>query len=126
MIQMADAGVTNISSQELAGLLVKEVTLIDIRTEPEWRQTGIISGSHLLMLFDEKRQVVDPQGWLARVRTLVPQDKPVILICRVGTRTVAAARFLVTSGYRTVYNVEGGILSWINSGLPVERFHTAH
>lgn len=126
MSEMADAGIINITSDELALLLKQGVVLVDIRTEPEWRQTGIISGSHLLMLFDEKRQVVDPQGWLAKVKALVPQDKPVILICRVGTRTVAAARFLVKSGYGTVYNVEGGILSWINSGLPVERFHTAH
>lgn len=37
----AEADVTNINNQELAALLEKDATLIDIRTDPEWRQTGI-------------------------------------------------------------------------------------
>ncbi|MDD2500120.1 MAG: rhodanese-like domain-containing protein [Geobacter sp.] len=118
MINMADAGVTNISNEQLSTLLNNGAVLIDIRTEPEWRQTGVISDSHLLTLFDEKRQVVDPQGWLQKVKKLVPLDQPVILICRVGNRTVPATRFLVKSGYSRVYNVTGGIEPWIKAGLP--------
>ncbi len=118
----AEADVTNITNQELAALLEKGGTLIDIRTEPEWRQTGIVPGSHLLMLFDEQRRVVDPDGWLKKVKQLVPMDKPVILICRVGNRTVPATQFLVKSGYKQVYNVTGGIVPWIKAGLPVERY----
>ena len=116
------AAVTNINNSELADLLIKGVGIIDIRTEPGWRQTGIVPGSHLLMLFDERRNVVDPQGWLAKVNSIVPMDKPVILICRVGNRTIAATQFLAKSGYKAVYNVTGGIESWIRAGLPVERY----
>lgn len=126
MIQMADADVTNITNQELSTLLHKGAALIDIRTEPEWKQTGIIPGSHLLTLFDEQRRVVDPDGWLAKVKTIVPLDKPVILICRVGNRTVPATQFLVRSGYKKVYNVTGGIVPWIKAGLPVERYRQRH
>jgi len=122
MIQMAEAGITNINNQELSTLLQKGATLIDIRTEPEWRQTGIIPGSHLLMLFDEQRRVVDPDGWLAKVKTIVPLDKPVILICRVGNRTVPATQFLAKSGYKKIYNVTGGIVPWIKAGMPMERY----
>lgn len=118
----AEAGVTNINNQELSALLEKGATLIDIRTEPEWRQTGIVPGSHLLMLFDEQRRVVDPDGWLRKVKASVPMDKPVILICRVGNRTVPATQFLVKSGYMLVYNVTGGIVPWIKAGLPVAKY----
>lgn len=124
MIKTADtgyAGSININNEELSALLKKGVAIVDIRTEPEWRQTGVIPGSHLLTLFDEKRQVVDPQGWLKKVKALVPPDKPVILICRVGNRTVPATRLLVNSGYGTVYNVTGGIVPWIKAGLPVTK-----
>jgi len=121
MIKMADAGSININNQELSALLKQGVTIVDIRTEPEWRQTGVIAGSHLLTLFDEKRQVVDPQGWLGKVKALVPLDKPVILICRVGNRTVPATQFLVKSGYAKVYNVTGGIVPWIKAGMPVTK-----
>lgn len=122
MIKMADAGVININNQELSVLLNQGVAIVDIRTEPEWRQTGVIPGSHLLMLFDEKRNVVDPQGWLAQVKAIIPMDKPVILICRVGNRTVPATQFLVKSGYSKVYNVTGGIVPWIKAGLPIARY----
>ena len=118
----AEAGVTNITNQELAALLEKGATLIDIRTEPEWRQTGIVPDSHLLMLFDEQRRVVDPDGWIKKVKQLVPLDKPVILICRVGNRTVPATQFLVRSGYKKVYNVTGGIVHWVKAGLPMEPY----
>lgn len=122
--EMADAdyaGIININKEELSALLKRGVAIVDIRTEPEWRQTGVIPGSHLLTLFDERRQVIDPQGWLKKVKALVPPDKPVILICRVGNRTVPATRFLVNGGYNTVYNVTGGIVPWIKAGLPVTR-----
>jgi len=118
----AEAGVTNINNQELSALLEKGATLIDIRTEPEWRQTGIVPGSHPLVLFDEQRRVVDPDGWLRKVKAITPMDKPVILICRVGNRTVPATQFLVKSGYKKVYNVTGGIVPWIKAGLPIARY----
>ena len=122
--EMADAGhagIININNEELSALLKRGVAIVDIRNEPEWRQTGVIPGSHLLTLFDERRQVIDPQGWLKKVKALVPPDKPVILICRVGNRTVPATWFLVNAGYGTVYNVPGGIVPWIKAGLPVTR-----
>jgi len=121
MTKMADAGSININNEELSALLKKGVAIVDIRTEAEWRQTGVIPGSYLLTLFDEKRQVVDPQGWLKKVKALVPVERPIILICRVGNRTVPATRFLVNSGYNTVYNVTGGIVPWIKAGLPVTK-----
>ncbi len=123
-IKTADAGcsgIININNEELSALLKRGVAIVDIRTELEWRQTGVIPGSHLLTLFDERRQVIDPQGWLKKVKALVPPDKPVILICRVGNRTAPATRILVNAGYSTVYNVTGGIVPWIKAGLPVTK-----
>lgn len=118
----AYVGVTNIANQQLAALLAQRAALVDIRTEPEWRQTGIIPGSHLLTLFDEQRRLVDPDGWLQKIKKVVPLDKPVILICRVGNRTVPATQFLLKSGYKEVYNVTGGILPWIREGRPVVNY----
>lgn len=118
----AEAGVIGVSNEELSALLRKGVPIIDIRTEAEWRQSGVIPGSHLLTLFDESRRVIDPDGWLKKVKTLVPPEKPVILICRSGNRTGPAARFLTESGYTTVYNVTNGIIPWIRDGLPLMKY----
>jgi len=122
MLKTADAEIININNQELTGLLKQGVPIIDIRIDAEWHQTGIIPGSHLLMLFDEKRQVVDPDGWLKKVKELILVDKPVILICRTGNRTIPATKFLVRSGYSKVYNVTGGIMPWIKAGLSVTKY----
>ena len=48
----------------------------------------------------------------------LPQNKPLILICRSGGRSIAAANALAEMGYAT-YNVQGGMGAWAASGLPV-------
>ena len=52
----AQAAIIDIDNVELGKLMAKGVPVIDIRTSPEWQQTGIIPGSHLLTFFDEQGQ----------------------------------------------------------------------
>jgi rhodanese-related sulfurtransferase len=49
----------------------------------------------------------------------LPQDQPLLLFCRSGSRSATAAGFLLGHGYRDVHNVAGGILAWRGAGLPV-------
>ncbi len=110
------AEVVNIDSAELARLAASGVAVIDIRTAGEWKETGVIAGSKLLTFFDEKGRV-DRPAWLAKVKTVAKPDQPVILICRSGNRTRAATQFLAQqAGYKTVYNVSGGIIAWGKEG----------
>jgi rhodanese-related sulfurtransferase len=47
-------------------------------------------------------------------------DQPVIVICRSGNRTRAASQFLSQqAGYQKVYNVKGGIRSWVSEARPL-------
>lgn len=62
----ARAEVVDIDSAELAKLAAAGVPVIDIRTSPEWVETGIVPGSHLLTFFDERGRA-DPAAWLDRV-----------------------------------------------------------
>ena len=113
------AEVVNIDSAELARLAASGVAVIDIRTEGEWKETGVIAGSKLLTFFDEKGRV-DRPAWLAKVKVVAKPDQPVILICRSGNRTRAATQFLAQqAGYKTVYNVSGGIIAWGKEGRSV-------
>ena len=118
----AEAGVTNINNSELSDLLKKGVAIIDIRTEPEWLQTGVVPGSRLLALPFEAQMMKKPDEWLLELEKLIPRSLPVILICRTGRRTIPATRFLHGSGYLQVYNVTGGIEPWIRAGLPIESY----
>lgn len=49
----------------------------------------------------------------------LPRDRPLQLICAAGQRSLAAGEFLVSHGYQTVANVEGGSIAWMRAGLPV-------
>lgn len=115
---LARADVIDIDNAELDRLVGSGVALIDIRTQPEWEDTGIVGGSRLLTFFDERGRA-DPAAWLGKLRPIVGPDQPVIVICRSGNRTRPVSQLLVQQGYATVYNVKSGIKEWIAQGRPV-------
>ena len=113
------AEVVNIDNQELEALLAQGVPVIDIRRADEWRQTGVIEGSHLHTFFDQRGRY-DLAAWLEKLQAIAGKEDPFILICRTGNRTGILSRFLDQKlGYKKVYNVRRGITDWIRQGNPV-------
>lgn len=113
---LARAEVINIDNAELAQLIRSGVTVIDIRTQPEWEETGIVPGSRLLTYFDERGRA-DPAVWLEKLKPLARPGDPVVVICRSGNRTRPVSQLLSQqAGYPRVYNVKKGIKDWIGSG----------
>ena len=113
------AQVINIDNAELARLSASGAAVIDIRTTPDWKETGVIAGSKLLTFFDEKGQS-EPAHWLLQLKSLTKPGQPVILICRSGNRSRTVAQFMLQqAGYKTVYNVTSGINVWSREGRPV-------
>jgi rhodanese-related sulfurtransferase len=101
-----------------------EITLIDVRTPLEWRQTGIAEGARRVDL----RHPQGPAGFADQVLAEVGGDKtaPVALICRTGNRSSQMQQELMARGFTNVYNVTGGMSGslftsgWVREGLPVE------
>ena len=48
----------------------------------------------------------------------LPEDKPIIVYCKTGGRSAAAAEILVENGFTEVYDMDGGITEWIDKGYP--------
>ena len=112
---LARAEVIDIDNAELAQLIKSGVTVIDIRTQPEWEETGIVPGSKLLTYFDERGRA-DP-AWLEKLKPMARPSDPIVVICRSGNRTRPVSQLLSQqAGYPTVYNVKKGIKGWIGSG----------
>jgi thiosulfate sulfurtransferase len=80
--------------------------------------------------------VIDVRGWLEymmghipgaqrlnrdRILKEIPKDQSIAITCLSGHRSVISAQWLVTQGYRQVYNVQGGLLAWQGAGYPVQR-----
>lgn len=114
----ARAEIINIDNAELARLTASGVPVIDIRTDGEWEETGVIAGSRLLTFFDESGRS-NPAQWLERLKPIASSKQPVILVCRSGNRTRTAAQFLSEQGYKTVYNVSKGVKAWAGDGRPL-------
>ncbi len=113
------ADIIDIDNAELATLSASGIAVIDIRTAPEWAETGIVPGSHLLTYFDERGNA-DPAAWLKKVKAFAKPGDPVAVICRSGNRTKAASQFLSQqAGYVKVYNVKHGIRAWAKEGRPI-------
>lgn len=49
----------------------------------------------------------------------LPQDRPLLVICESGSRSMSATMFLLQRGWTDVRNVEGGTGAWAAAGLPV-------
>jgi rhodanese-related sulfurtransferase len=82
--------------------------LIDVRTLEEFA-SGHIEGSVNI-------PVEEMPGRLDEI----PGDAPVVVYCRSGNRSAAAARILTEAGYAPVYDL-GGIQDWVAEGLPINN-----
>ena len=83
------------------------VTLLDVRTPDEFKHDGHIADAKLI-----------PLGQLAQNLNMLDKSKKVLVYCRSGSRSVAAARILDNRGF-TVVNMSGGITDWKSEKLPV-------
>lgn len=98
------------------------IVLVDIRRAGEWQATGVLAGSHLLSFFDAAG-IADPANWLTELaRVATPQDD-LVLICRSGHRSGIILEFLhAQTDYRQARHLAGGLLVWLEKGLPVVAF----
>ncbi|MBS1226937.1 MAG: Rhodanese domain protein [Proteobacteria bacterium] len=121
----ARAETINIDNVELARLAASGVAVIDVRTAGEWKETGVIAGSRLITFYDEQGRS-DPPQWLEKVKAVAKPGQPVILVCRSGKRSDAAAKFLsAQAAYPTVYNVAKGLNGWVGEGRTLVPASTA-
>jgi len=86
------------------------LALIDVRSVEEY-QAGHVPGAKLIAL----------DTVMARVHEF-PEQGDVFVICRSGARSAQAADYLARQcGRSNLINIEGGTMSWMQAGYPVEK-----
>jgi sulfur-carrier protein adenylyltransferase/sulfurtransferase len=75
-------------------------TVVDVR-EPWEAEIAKIDGAELI-----------PLGEFAGRAPLLPRDKPVLIYCHHGSRSMQATQWLRRNGFDQVSNVAGGIDAW--------------
>ena len=101
----------NLTCAQFAELINnQDVQLVDVRTMDEYTE-GHIAGSLIIDVKDENfANLVDEQ---------LVKEKKVAVYCRSGRRSRTAADILVKKGFK-VYNLDKGILNWIEEGRDIE------
>ena len=109
------AEIYEVNNEKIKMLLKSDVPLIDIRTEGEWYETGVIKSSHLLTFF-KKDGSYDFRKWMIEVGEIANENGPVIILCRSGRRSriVSNMIFKENADY-LIYHATYGIKSWIKS-----------
>ena len=109
------AEIYEVNNEKIKMLLENDVPLIDIRTEGEWYETGVINSSHLLTFFD-KDGSYDFRKWMIELGEIANENGPVIIICRSGRRSRIISNMIIKENSEyLIYHATNGIKSWIES-----------
>ncbi|HJV36199.1 rhodanese-like domain-containing protein [Geomonas sp.] len=105
------AGTVNVSSTQAKAMTAQKagLVLLDVRTPEEYQQAHL-KGAKLIPLNELPQRVNE-----------IPRDKPILVYCAVGRRSLKAADFLSAQGYHEVYQISDGLISWYKNGFPLER-----
>ncbi len=96
--------------------------IIDVRTQGEWVETGIVRGAYLLTFFDERGNY-DIEGFLDQLNKIVKKDEKFALICRTGSRTKMISNFLGEKLNYHVVNLRGGMMKLFKEGFEPEYYN---
>jgi rhodanese-related sulfurtransferase len=103
-------GVPEISPKEVAEKIKdNSAKVVDIR-EPQEYAEGYIDGITFI-----------PMSQLGnRLGELGEKDAPLIMLCKSGGRSGNITAQLINMGYTNVTNMTGGMLAWMQNGLPTK------
>lgn len=114
--------IKNLSPEEVMTAMQQGVEIIDIRTPQEWQQTGTIKGARRIMFFNGMGAPLVQEFMAGLQDVITDKDQKLILVCRSGARTAAAANFLHDQmGYTQVMHLAHGMNQWLAENREVER-----
>jgi len=103
-------GVTNMNVEDFSKKTAESgVVTLDVRTPGEF-MTGHIQGAQNIDFesgsFESQIESLDKNGTYA-------------VYCRSGNRSGQAVKVMQDAGFKNIYNLDGGVIDWANSGLPL-------
>lgn len=84
-----------------------EIELVDIREDHE-HEAGHVAGARHVAL-----------ARLSGEAGTFDHDRPLVLYCRMGSRSTMALQAFKASGF-DAHHMQGGLLAWAEKGLPLE------
>jgi len=110
----SDTATVELVSPEQAAEVIADdpagLVILDIRTPEEFdevRLDGAINVDYYDADFADQLDTLD-------------KNDPYVMYCRSGNRSSDAVKTMKDLGFTEVYEIDGGIVNWIESGYPVE------
>lgn len=81
-----------------------DIQLVDVRTPEEFQQ-GTIGNATLIDIY--------AHDFEKNIDNRLDNSRPVAVFCHSGARSIQAARLLARKGFPVIYNLQGGMMSWV-------------
>lgn len=101
-----------------------KMVLIDIRSPPEWKETGVPKSAHAITMHQKRDDLL---AALAKA-TGGSKARPIALICATGSRSSFLTGWLRSQGYTAISDVAEGVMGgrngkgWLKSSLPMRQW----
>ena len=105
-------GGASITVSNLVTMVNREgAVIVDVRDAKEY-SAGHIAGAFSLPFsaVDQRMGELDEH-----------KEKPIVLVCKVGTHSSSVGRKLKAAGYTNVRRLSGGMAEWSSSNMPVVK-----
>jgi thioredoxin len=101
---------TNLSATEFADKIkeLPNATIIDVRTPDEFSKGHLVNANNYDWNGDEFEKQIAP----------LDKSKPIFVYCLSGGRSSSAASKMRSDGFKTVFELDGGIMKWRGANLP--------
>jgi len=101
---------TLLSATEFASKIqeISNAPIIDVRTPDEFSKGHLPNAKNIDWNddeFDEQMELID-------------KSTPIFVYCLSGGRSASATKKLIKSGFKTIYELDGGIMKWRAANLP--------
>ena len=105
-----DTSINQVNSDELLDFIdINNAVLVDVRTHDEYNSGYIENSINIDYFSDDFSENVEK----------LDKNTTIVLYCRSGKRSSKSANKLSKLGFKEIYNLQGGILDWIEIGNSV-------
>lgn len=89
----------------------EDAVVLDVRSMAEFKDGHIVNAVNIPLngLSSNLKQLEKHRG------------RPIVAVCRSGSRSGAACKLLRKQGFENVKNMRGGMMAWESANLPVKR-----
>lgn len=110
--QTKTTGVFNVNVTQFKKLVdTKKGLVLDVRTPEEWAE-GTIANAQRINYYDKD---------FANKIEHLDKNTPILVYCKRGGRSGSAAEILKEKGFIKIFNLMGGISSWIDEGQQIKK-----